>query len=189
MKLFKTTQKNFAMIGITPELVTQSYPINWKICMGFLILGSAFISAFAYVFNYADTFFEYTQSIFIGFVVAFAISILLIPILKVEKLFEMINRFDSISNMSKRKSDDITHHSSLFRYFFSVRILGLKYSATRSIYEETSQFEEKLSGIILFAMVKITPMCIFVSYFIYIFFVYFTTDLGADAFELPCPMW
>lgn len=38
-------------------------------------------------------------------------------------------------------------------------------------------------------MVKTTPVCIYLPWAIYIFFLYFTTDLGTVAFELPQPIW
>lgn len=66
---------------------------------------------------------------------------------------------------------------------------ALKYSATRSIFYKTNQFEEKFSKVILFVMVKITPICAIWPWCINIYFIYFTSDLGTDAFELPCPMW
>lgn len=66
---------------------------------------------------------------------------------------------------------------------------AIKYSATESIYYETNQFEEKLSKMLTFGMGKMTPVCIFVPWTIHIYFVYFTTDSGPDAFALPCPMW
>lgn len=62
-------------------------------------------------------------------------------------------------------------------------------SVTRSIYTETNQLEEKLSVIILFVIIEMTCVCIFVPWTIHVFFIYFATDLGADAFELPCSMW
>ena len=66
--------------------------------------------------------------------------------------------------------------------------LELKFSATKAIFYEANQFDEKLSEIIFFVVLN-SPLCALVPWIIYIFFIYFTTDLGNDAFELPVQMW
>lgn len=76
-----------------------------------------------------------------------------------------------------------------FRIVLSNLISALEYSANDSIYRESNQFEEKLSKIICFVMIEITPNCIFLPWTTYTLILYFLTDLGADAFELPQPMW
>lgn len=53
LKSFKTIQENFAVEGINPKLVTQSYPFNGKNFAGFLLLISGTISLYVYIFNYA----------------------------------------------------------------------------------------------------------------------------------------
>lgn len=101
LKPFKTIQENFAIIGIKPELLAQSYPFNWRILITFaeIALGVGFVSM--YVINYANTFIDYTQSIFLGSAGALVIVILLCIIIKVETLFEFIDRNDNIINISK----------------------------------------------------------------------------------------
>lgn len=39
------------------------------------------------------------------------------------------------------------------------------------------------------ALVKATPICVMFPQFIISFYVYFTTNLGNDAFEMPFPVW
>lgn len=104
MKAFKTIRKNFAMAGISPKLATQSYPLNGKIRMHFLILGSAFTLTSMYISNIAETFSEYTQSIYFATVVLLYIFSLVILILSVDKLFDLINCFDCMINASKCNS-------------------------------------------------------------------------------------
>lgn len=67
-------------------------------------------------------------------------------------------------------------------------IPALKYSASKSIFNEAKQLADKLNEILFFLLVQITPACGF-PWVIYTFFMYFVTDLGSDAFELPLPMW
>lgn len=101
IKAFKTTEKNFATIGISPKLVNQSYPLNGIIFMSFLILGlgSAFVCV--YIFNYAATFSEYTQSIYTVSAAILIMVALIIIILQVDKLFEYIDCCDKMLNMCK----------------------------------------------------------------------------------------
>lgn len=101
MKAFNTILKNFAVVGYSPALVTQSYPFNWKIIMGFLLLTSNITFLCVFIFNYAETFFEYTQSIYIASVVGLFIFIFLILILKVEKFYEWIDHSDRKLNTSE----------------------------------------------------------------------------------------
>ena len=66
---------------------------------------------------------------------------------------------------------------------------GLKYPASKVMHEEANDFVEKLSEIICFIMIKLGVPTFILPKVIYSFFVYFTTDAGGDAFELPYPVW
>lgn len=101
LKAFKTIQKHFAVVGISPKLATQSYPLNWKIIMGFLSLGlfTAFICI--YTVGYAETFIEYTEAAYVTSLDVLIIFALAILILQVGQLFKFINLIDSALNMSK----------------------------------------------------------------------------------------
>lgn len=100
IKVFQLTQKNFSTAGITANLVTNSYPLNAKILLGFLILGSAIVCNFKYTFYEAKTFIEYTQSVYMGSMATIIILVLLILINHVKKLFEFINGIESVANTS-----------------------------------------------------------------------------------------
>lgn len=68
-------------------------------------------------------------------------------------------------------------------------MLGLEYPESKAIYDETNQQIEKFSGIIYLVTVRGTPICLVFPKFIACLFVYFTTNLGKGALELPLPMW
>lgn len=68
-------------------------------------------------------------------------------------------------------------------------LLDLKYSPTRSSYLEANLLEEKISKIVLFVMIRMTPTLTVGMRFIYSFLLYFLTDLRNDALELTSPMW
>lgn len=102
LKAFRTIQKHFALMGINPKLMTQSYPINGHVLKYLLslIVGLTFICV--YICYNVDTFAEYTQFFFVGSAGLLVIFALLIAIFKVKKLFEFINHFDGILNTSER---------------------------------------------------------------------------------------
>lgn len=103
LKAFKMIRKTFVVMGIGPTLATQSYPLNGRIMFGFLLLCSGTTFSCVYIFNDAETFSDYTQSVYILSAGIICTVVLIILILKVEKLFDLINRFDSTINMSKWK--------------------------------------------------------------------------------------
>lgn len=101
MKVFQTTQKHFATAGITSNLVLQSYPLNGRIFLGFLMLSLAIICSLLYTFNEAKTFSEFTESIFMTALAALVILVLLIIIFVIEKLFRLIGTCENIVNTSE----------------------------------------------------------------------------------------
>lgn len=98
---FKTVQEKFHWAGISPELVTQSYPLNGRIFIGFLLLCSVNISICLGIFNGGDSFSQYTLSICMVSASGLYIGALVISILNVGRLFEFIVRCDSMLNISK----------------------------------------------------------------------------------------
>lgn len=71
----------------------------------------------------------------------------------------------------------------------SGNILGFKNSSSKIWYFKTNERVEKISKIINFVVIKFTPQYILWPKFIISYFTYFTTDSGADAFELPFLTW
>lgn len=67
-------------------------------------------------------------------------------------------------------------------------ILGMKCPESRSIYDEIIKLAEKWSKIMTF-LAKLAAPCGVLSRVIPSYIIYFTTDLGNEAFELPVPMW
>lgn len=92
--VLQLAQKNFAAAGIVPNLTAQPYPLNGRILLGFLTLGLAAICNFKYGFYDANTFIEYTQSIFMSSLTIIVNFALLNLSVKVKKLFKFINDAD-----------------------------------------------------------------------------------------------
>lgn len=101
IRIFQVIQKNMAAAGISPKLLIQSYPLNGKIFIGFVILGFDFTSFCVYLFNYAQTLGDGMQSIFICSVTIYVSTMLTIIILNVKKLFNLIYECEDFANISK----------------------------------------------------------------------------------------
>lgn len=101
IKILELTQKNFATIGIHPNLVDQSYPFNGKNLLLFLLLTSSVICNLMYVIREAKTFDEYTQSVYmLSFAILTAIGSVSL-LWNVTELFNLINGFENLANTSK----------------------------------------------------------------------------------------
>lgn len=68
-------------------------------------------------------------------------------------------------------------------------ILALEYPSSALIFNKAIQSEQKLYEIIFFVMMKLTPVCVYVPWCIYTYFIYFYGDAQSNVFELPFPMW
>lgn len=102
--VFKAIRRNFAVIGIGPELATQTYPINRKIFIGFLALCLVIASLLAYISNDAETFADYTQSIYVCSIAVLITFALAFTISNAGQLFDFINICNSVANTSTCKS-------------------------------------------------------------------------------------
>lgn len=187
IKIFQIIQKNLASIGIGPNSETKRHPINAKTLLISLMLALATISIVIYISKGANTFAEFTQSAYTCSVLVLMSFVLIIMIAQLEELFKIINDCECLANISQFLKKTISEHKPFSRIFKHISVL--KYSASKSIFFETNQSVEKLSKILFFVIVKMTPASCLLPWFIYSFFIYFITDLGADVFILQSPMW
>lgn len=75
--------------------------------------------------------------------------------------------------------------SCLLSFFF----IGLTNPTLKTIYSETGGKIRKLVDVLDLAFTKISPILTTAPIAIASFIAYFTTDLGADALELPYDIW
>lgn len=99
--ILKTTQKKLAMVGISQKLVGQTYPFDWNMIVPISLLTAGVSFVCVFIFNYANTFAEYTQGIFFGAAGASMIFMLLALIFNADKLFEVINLTNTIVHTSE----------------------------------------------------------------------------------------
>lgn len=114
IKAFQLIQKDFAMAGISPALLTQQYPFNGRILFGFLSLSFAFYCQLIFIFDDADTFAQYTQSVYVCSIAALISLALSILILKRDALYTFINAMEDIINVGKSTLDNWNRYR--FRY-------------------------------------------------------------------------
>lgn len=103
-RIFLLTQKNFATLGVTPDLSNQQCLFNKRISIGLSLLGLATICIFQFFFYEAKTFSECTQASYLGLYSALILIGLLIVVIKVKKLFEFIKNSENLVNTSKWNS-------------------------------------------------------------------------------------
>lgn len=79
--------------------------------------------------------------------------------------------------------------SFAFEIFTSGIILGIINPASMEIHIKTNQLVEKLTEILFLFITRVSVPGFVLPKVFASFFVYFTTDVGNDAFDLPLPMW
>lgn len=65
----------------------------------------------------------------------------------------------------------------------------MKTPTLRSMYEETNRVVEKWSKLAFLAFARLTPIAFVFSKAALIYLIYYVTDAGSDAFDLPYSMW
>lgn len=65
----------------------------------------------------------------------------------------------------------------------------MKTPTLRSMYEETNRVVKKWSKLAFIAFARLTPIAFVFSKATLIYLIYYVTDAGSDAFDLPYSMW
>lgn len=188
MKILQLVLRHCAASGFGPsQSTTQKYPINRKNVQALSFLCFAFGCSCAYFFLDANTFEEYTSSVYVSMSLMLIIAIYCTFIWKNQQTCELFNSFEKIVNDSE---SDFTHsiHSLDSSKTFHV-ISGLKYPASAENYVEINEQVEKWTKIIHFVYLKVNLHMIVIPKAILSFYLYFSMDAGRDAFELPYAVW
>lgn len=101
IRIFQSTNKYLAILGISSNLLVQPHPFNRNISIGFLIMTSALICNFVYVIFEDETFWEFTQSIYFcsdSLVCTLSLSIL---VFRANKLYKFIVSLENAINASE----------------------------------------------------------------------------------------
>lgn len=101
MKIFQTAEKKLAILGFTPIQSLKTHPFNRRILMGSFIFTVSILSRFAFLFRLANTFMDYTESAYL-IATTISISVCFVSVIfEMQKLFDIIDGFEQIVDMSK----------------------------------------------------------------------------------------
>lgn len=150
------------------------------------IFVASILSVVLYLFGSAKNLKEYSDSIYLTITLLSGALGFAFVSLKMGKILQFIENLEDIVNASERPLPNDLFVSSHSRHFS----IGLMSPILNTIYTQTDEKIKKLVEMLNFAMANMTPILVTLPTFIGSFVAYFTTDLGADALELPLPtMW
>lgn len=120
MKIFQTTEKNCALIGITAHQSAQKHPFNARNSLVLFILCITLFSNIMRLIRETNNFTDYTISIFSACTMAVSILIFAILLARLQYLFYFQQHTEEIINQSKsKKNSRIIHTFKLnFRNFY-----------------------------------------------------------------------
>lgn len=101
MELFRTVQKNFAFLGITPAQSIRKNPFNREIALAYFVYGVGWTSSVAYLYRNANTFEECTIVIYVVSVGTVILLCFNVVVFRISKLFEFISDCRESINQSE----------------------------------------------------------------------------------------
>ena len=101
MKVLQTSQKYFAIMGISSEQSNQKYPMNAKILIGFIVLGYSFVAHLVYLIYIANTFDKYIECICATVAMAVITTCFLSMVFGMNLLLESIDNIEKLIETSK----------------------------------------------------------------------------------------
>lgn len=191
IKLFQECRKNFAILGINSNQRTR---FNVKVLITYSVYGLALIACAAFFLFKANSFQEYSNNAYIVTASIICLSVYTNLVFQTDSLFKYINNLEQFMEKSEWISSMIenclTDHKlvSIKRKLQS-HSLESQNPASKSRYEKVNQLLEKYSAIGFFVMAKVTPVCWIFPKAIICYCIYFMTDSGNTAFELPMFFW
>lgn len=101
IKIFQMSQKYFTILGISPALITQTFPFNWEISIGFALSGIVLVLNLLFIFYEAISFFEFCQSIYVTCGLILGSVAMASIISRVEILYKFIENIENTINTSE----------------------------------------------------------------------------------------
>lgn len=161
MKLFVTLLHHCAALGIYPVNSVSKHSFNLKSCSTLLLIMQLSIPPFIYLIIDAKTVDEYADAFYIFATgTSNGLNVLLV-IWNVANGLHLIENFEDA--IQKRR--------------------------LQTIYNKLNTKIEKFSKRFYWLLVQCTLVGVMMPTFFITYFVYFTTDLGCDAFQLPFLAW
>lgn len=190
MKILQTIQRQFALLDIVPS--NQTHRLSNKILLGFSSILCSIVSQLMYIFRVASGIMDYMGCICsmfasINMFVSFAAIVS-----KRALIFQNLETIENLIDSSKTVSCSVIHNFLIWIEFHSASInvfLGCKYPKSRKFFLKTNRQVERLSEISFMLQMKVFVQCFMLPKFIASIGLYFITDSGNDALQLPIPMW
>lgn len=102
MKILLTAIQNFSALGVNLQQANRNHPFNCQSVLAFLVLSLSIISCGMFFFRLANTFIEYTYSIYGFSSMIVATAILLVILLKMRQFFETLDALEKAINKRKK---------------------------------------------------------------------------------------
>lgn len=188
MKIFQLIERSCAVFGLGPHRsVAQKPSKSRKIVRTFFIFGLACCSCCANIFVEAKSFEACAVSINISSTVLVTTAIYAICVWKNQPLFKLVDNIEQMVNESELSIFE--RWIILNCEIFAFHPIGLKHRASTVKYVQINLQVEKWTKIIHFVFLALVIPSTFFSKLFFCFYLYFSTDLGTDSFELPFPFW
>lgn len=156
MKLLQGVQTNLLIVGICSN-PTQASSTKIKLIIPLFVFGLT--TSAIYLCHDANTFLEYSSSMYITTALAMTIFVYVIFIVNMSKLFDLISECQELLDQSKSirfKANWICDYNWIANwYFISESQLTLR---SMVLCERTNQQAEKWNKIGSFVMTKVTPV-------------------------------
>lgn len=122
------------MLGLKSQDAIQSQSINTESALSFVAFGICIISNFVYLVRYADSFFEYVESLYAFFASSISTVIYGFFTWKMMELFEFINNLETTIQHSKQRY-----------YSFNLKIKKFLHTEVRPFQDSTIIRHQKQS--------------------------------------------
>lgn len=185
MKILQSAIWHAAALGVNPQQAYVKHPaFSCRSVLAFLALSLSAVSCALYFIRLANTFIEYTYTIYALSSMIVTNAILLIVSFKMREFFDILHQLEDTIN--ERKQILLANsYDERYKLFIS----GLQYPESQKIYEKINPKVEEWCKLIYFLNMKVFFPTVMSMKFVFSFVQYFMTNLGNDAFEVPLPFW
>lgn len=194
MQLLDPIYESLLIIGLSAEQSIQKHPFNARNLCSLLFSGLNLVSDIGFVIYGASDALELTDALYITFTIICSTSISINLVWKMRLLFEFLGGLDDTVTQSKLiffiflplffSCDSCDYFS-----YDTFSNLGLEDPMSKMIYTKTNGKIHKTARILNILLVGMSPFLTIVPPVLVSMVTFFTTDLGADALQLPFPMW
>lgn len=186
--IFELVRENLSILGINKAPLIGLFRV--RMLIGGVLLGTHVSFRLTFLFNEANSFQQYAESIFMSsgmVVISWCYASL---IYKREELFEFIDKCDGI--LIQCEECKLASFSfcfcwfSLFRTCFCFHFQALIEEYPKAVAEilKVAYLVEQCSKIIYFMVAEATTVCCLLPKFFYCMYCYYIKDLGRGSFEL-----